>query len=40
MTPYEKFELLTDESKEIIARQIETLIENQSESQLSPYSQE
>lgn len=40
MTPYEKYELLTDENKEIIARQIETLKECQSERQLQPYSQE
>lgn len=40
MTPYEKYEQLTDENKEVIARQIETLKECQSERQLQPYSQE
>ena len=40
MTPEEKFEQLTDENKEIIAHQIETLIEYQSKRQLQPYSQE
>ena len=40
MTYYEKYEQLTEEHKEIIARQIETLIECQSENQSQPYSQE
>ena len=40
MTYYEKFELLSEENKEIIARQIEILEECQSERQLQPCSQE
>ena len=40
MTAQEKFEQLTVENKEIIIRQIETLIKNQSESRSSSDSQE
>lgn len=40
MTPYEKYEMLTEENKEIIARQIETLRASQLDRQSSSDFQE
>lgn len=39
LTSYDKFELLTNENKEAVIRQIETLIKLQSESRSHPDSQ-
>lgn len=40
LTPQEKYDLLTDDNKEIVKRRIDLLVAGQSERQQSPCSQD